>query len=163
MRNEDVFNNNSCECGCTEDANGVVSHVEDCHCEEKHHFEEDKKENCCGEEHEHGDSCGCGHDHEELGFYDEELEVDLEPIYITFEGDDGESFELECGVIGIFETEENDYIAVLIPEVENEFEEGVYYFRYTEDEEGNQLLDEIESDEEFEKVHEVFEDIYTVE
>ena len=115
--------------------------------------EKDLKETC---------ECGCGHDHDH-DHGDDEFEIDLDPIYITFENEDGSSFELECGVIGIFDTEENTYIAVLIPEVEDEFEEGVYYFRYTEDKDGNPLLDEIETDEEFKKVHEVFEDIYQAE
>ena len=78
-------------------------------------------------------------------------------VTITLEDDS----EIECQVLTIFEVEEQDYIVLL--SVENEDDESgegeVFIYRYFEDEEGNPGLDNIETEEEFNMVSEVFEQI----
>ncbi len=80
--------------------------------------------------HEHNHDHDCGHEH------------------ITLTLDDGS--EIECHVLGIFEVEDVEYIA-LLPIGEEE----VFLYRYEEDEEGMELIN-IEDDEEFEIVAEAF-------
>lgn len=80
--------------------------------------------------------CGCNHDEEPV-------------IYITFEGEDE---EVACDVLGVFDVEGQDYIA-LIPQ---DTEDDVLLYRF--EEEGDDVnLTEIESDEEYEKAAAVFE------
>lgn len=86
----------------------------------------------------------------------EYLEEDDE-LFVTLTLDDDS--EVECEVITIFEVEGQDYI-VLLPVEQSEDEEGeVYIYRYFEDEDGEPGLDNIETEEEFEKVSAVFDDI----
>jgi len=73
---------------------------------------------------------------------------DHEHDYITLVLDDGE--EVECQVIGTFEVEDIEYIALLPEDVEE-----VYIYRFSEDENGIDLKN-IEDDEEFEIVKEAF-------
>ena len=75
----------------------------------------------------------------------EELSMEVDIITLTLDDDT----EVECEVIGIFEAEGREYIA-MVP-VEEDEESDLYIYRYSEDEEGNPVLDNIESDEEFEK------------
>lgn len=80
-----------------------------------------------------------------------------EELFVTLELDDDE--ELECQVISIFEANGRDYIALLPLEGE-EYENGeVYLYRYDEDEEGNPLLDNIESEDEYEAAADAFDEI----
>ena len=61
----------------------------------------------------------------------------------------------------IFEAYEQDYI-VLVPLDENDepIEEGeVFIYRYFEDEDGNPTLENIEDEDEFERVSECFDEI----
>ena len=89
-------------------------------------------------EHEHNCGCGCDHDHEEM---------ELETMVLTFDNDE----EVECGILGVFEVEGNEYIALL-----PEGDDAVLLYKYSETEDGDVVLDEIESDEEFDKVSEAF-------
>ncbi len=101
----------------------------------------------CGHNHEHdhshdhggcgcGDDCGCGgHDHT--------------PDVITLTLDNDE--EVECAVLGIFEVESQDYIA-LLPDGSDD----VFIYIYLEDAEGNVSLENIESQEKFDEVSAVF-------
>ena len=58
--------------------------------------------------------------------------------------------ELECIVLNIFKGGDREYIA-LLPTEGIESEEGtVYLYRYEEDEKGNPILTNIESDDEYE-------------
>lgn len=98
--------------------------------------------NCqCGNDHErHHRSdeheCGCGcHSHE-----------GVEMLYLSL--NDGK--ELACQVLGIFEVENKEYIALL-----PEGGEDVFLYGFEETEEGP-LLSQIESDEEYEMVSETF-------
>ncbi|GAA0180539.1 hypothetical protein SH2C18_32130 [Clostridium sediminicola] len=95
--------------------------------------------NCNGNElkTESGCGCGCGHEHEQ----------ETMPI-ITIPLDD--NTELECNVVGVFSYKDNDYIA-LIPVDEEE----VLLFTY--EELGNEMvMNNIEDDEEYEKIEEYF-------
>ncbi len=84
-----------------------------------------------------GGECGCSED--------EEVEV------ITLEFDDGES--VECEVIGVFEFESKEYIALL----PGDGTDDVYIYGYKElDEEEFELVD-IVDEEEFKRVSDMFE------
>jgi uncharacterized protein YrzB (UPF0473 family) len=78
-------------------------------------------------------------------------------VTITLEDDS----EIECRVLTIFEVEDQDYIVLLsVEDEDDESGEGeVFIYRYFEDEEGNPGLDNIETEEEFNMVAEVFEQI----
>ena len=90
-------------------------------------------EGCC----ESG--CGCGHDHDHG---DEGRDV----MYLTLEDDT----ELECDVLGVFEVDEQEYIA-LVPVGDEE----VLLYKYQDLGEDFDLLP-IEDEEEFEVVSEAF-------
>jgi len=76
---------------------------------------------------------------------------------VTIELDDGNS--IECVVLMIFEAGNNDqeYIAVM-PEGGDDDSE-VYLYRYREDENGEPVLENIESDQEYDIVSEQFDEI----
>lgn len=98
-------------------------------------------------EHNHdcecGCSCGCGHDHEQMS--------------VTLSLDDGT--DLECMVLTIFPVEEYQYIA-LLPVNDLEQEEGeILLYRFKELENGELDLANIESDEEYEKVADAFDEL----
>lgn len=88
-------------------------------------------------------NCNCGHDHT----HEEE---EMETMFLTLEDDT----EVECGVLGVFEVEGNEYIALLPLE-----DETVLIYKYKECGEDIEL-DIIEDDEEFEKVSNAFYDLY---
>ena len=77
-------------------------------------------------------------------------------MFVTLTLDD--DTEVECIVITIFEAAEKDYIALLPIEDENEDEGEVYLYRYSEDAEGNPILENIESDDEYEVVADRFDE-----
>ena len=84
------------------------------------------------------------------------LENDDE-MYVTLTLEDDS--ELECIVITIFEAGERDYIALLpMDDVESEEDGEVFLYRYSEDAEGNPILDSIESDDEYEIVADRFDE-----
>jgi len=92
-----------------------------------------EEKNTCG--------CGCGHDHD-----NEEMET------LTLTLDD--NTELECGIIGVFEVDEKEYIALLPVE-----DETVLIYSYKEV--GEEIeLDTIEDDDLFEKVSNAFYEIF---
>ncbi len=86
-------------------------------------------------------------------------EDDMEDLRVTLSLDDG--LEVECKILTIFELEDQNYI-VLMPEDEDEDdsdEAEVFIYRYFEDEDGNPSLENIEDDDEYEAVTEVFEEL----
>lgn len=95
----------------------------------------------CTEEHDEECECGCG--------CNEEMET------ITLTLDDGE--EVEHGVIGTFEVEDKMYMALL-----NE-EEDIFLYQYVEIDEDTVDLINIEDDEEFETVSEMFVELFVEE
>lgn len=93
---------------------------------------EEKKDDCC--------QCGCGCNEKE-----DEVEV------ITLEFDDGES--IECEIIGVFEIEGKDYIALL----PKDGTDDVYIYGYEEKGEEEFELIDITDEAEFNNVAEAFE------
>ena len=88
--------------------------------------------------------------------FDNSIDDDPNDYRVTLDLDDGTT--VECAIMTILEVDEQDYI-VLVPLDENDepIEEGeVYIYRYFEDEEGNASLDNIDNDDEFERVSECF-------
>ena len=77
-------------------------------------------------------------------------------MFVTLTLDD--DTEVECIVITIFEAAGKDYIALLPIEDENEDEGEVYLYRYSEDAEGNPILENIESDDDYEVVADRFDE-----
>ena len=82
-------------------------------------------------------------------------EFDMEQPIITLELDD--DTVLECVVVSIFPVEENDYIAPLPIDEMNNDEGELLIYRYAESDEGEPLLTNIETDEEYDAVAEVLE------
>lgn len=94
-------------------------------------------------EHIHDEHCDCGCEHDE-------------PQVMTLVLDD--DTELQCNVLGVFDVEDKSYIA-LLPLGEEEAE--VYLYKYIEDDsEEGFILENIEDDEEFEAVEDVFYEIF---
>lgn len=116
-------------------------------------MEENKNCGCgscgCGHEEENTHGCGCGHDHGE-----EEESI----IYVTFDDEDGT--EVPCVVLDILECEGREYIAITPKsDVDHEDEAEVYFYRYSED--GEEVkLDDIETDEEWNAVAELFDEVF---
>lgn len=80
-----------------------------------------------------------------------------EEMTVTLTLDDGS--ELECVVLTIFSAGERDYIA-LLPMEGAESEEGeVYLYRYSESEDGQPNLANIEDDDEYEIVADAFDEL----
>jgi|SRR5574344_1476019 uncharacterized protein YrzB (UPF0473 family) len=88
-----------------------------------------------------------------MGNNNEELDDEM---YVTLELDDGT--EVECIVVTIFEANEKEYIALLPKEGEEADEGEVFIYEYAEDEAGNPLLTNIESDDEYEAVADAFDE-----
>jgi len=89
--------------------------------------------------------CGCGCDQD----HDHEHE-EMETMMLTLDDDT----ELECGIIGVFEVEGKDYIALLPTEEETVL---IYEFKETED---DVELGMIEDDDLFDKVSAAFNEIW---
>ncbi|MCR5144019.1 MAG: DUF1292 domain-containing protein [Lachnospiraceae bacterium] len=83
-------------------------------------------------------------------------------VVVTLDLDDGS--ELTCEILTIFDCGgDQDYIA-LLPIEENgtpipEDDDTVYIYRYTEDENGTPILDNIADDEEYEIVSDRFDEL----
>jgi len=101
--------------------------------------------------------CGCGvdcnHEHEDdfedIDFGDFNLDEDI--IILTLEDDT----ELQCLILGIFDVDENEYIAL-----QPIGEEEVLLYRYNEIGDEDFELLPIENQDEFDRVAEVFDSLY---
>ncbi len=105
-------------------------------------------------EHTHG-SCGCGDDcnctpEDNCGCHTDELTVTL-----TLDNDE----EVNCAVICIYTVKEQEYVALLpLDENGEENENGdVYLYKYAE-EDGQPVIDNIETDDEYEAAAEAFDE-----
>ena len=96
---------------------------------------------------DHKNDCCCGHDHDHDH---EEMEMDT----VILEDENGK--EEEWGVLGVFGIEEQESIALFQPDTDD-----VAVYRYKELENGEFDIDGIESDEEFNRVEEVFYALFT--
>ena len=87
---------------------------------------------------------------------DKENMEEQEEMTVTLTLDDGT--EIECVVLTIFTAGERDYIA-LLPMEGAEAEEGeVYLYRYSESEDGQPNLENIEDDDEYEIAADAFDE-----
>jgi len=82
-----------------------------------------------------------------------------EEMTVTLILDDGK--ELECVVLTIFPAGDKEYIALLpMEDANDESDEGeVYLYRYSEDENGQPNLENIEDDDEYEIVADAFDEL----
>ncbi len=80
-------------------------------------------------------------------------------IMVTLSLDDGST--AECEILTIFDVADRNYIALLpLDENAEPNEEGeVFLYRYSEDEEGNPSLENIEDDDEYEAVADRFDEL----
>jgi len=85
------------------------------------------------------------------------LEAEEIDMTVTLALDDGS--ELECEVLAIFPADKNMYIALIPLEQENDEEDDVYLYRYSEDADGNPILDNIEDDDEYDIVADAFDEL----
>jgi len=98
----------------------------------------DNKKKCgCEHDHEHDDCCCGEHEHQTMTIITDENE------------------ELKCSVLGTFDVDDKEYIA-LLPMGEEE----VLIYRFILHEDDSFELLNIETDEEFEKVEDVFFEIF---
>lgn len=95
---------------------------------------DDNEKHICGHNHH---NCDCGHDHQTM-------------TIITTENE-----ELKCSILGTFDVDDNEYIA-LLPMGEEE----VLIYRFILHEDDSFELLNIETDEEFEKVEDVFFELF---
>ena len=90
---------------------------------------------------------------EEESMIEEEFLEDGEELRVSITLDDDRV--MECVVLYILEIKNKEYIAVM---PEDEDAEEVYLYRYSEDEEGQPELSNIETDEEYELAAEAFDE-----
>ena len=76
---------------------------------------------------------------------------------VTLSLDDGT--ELECAVLAVFPAGERDYIALIPLEDTDDEESEVFLYRFAEGEDEELLLDNIEDDEEYERVADAFDEL----
>lgn len=94
------------------------------------------------------DNCACNHDHHDENCDCEETTI----ITLTLDNDT----EVQCNVLGIFDCNEKEYIA-LLPEEGHD----VYLYRYNELGEDEIELVNIEDDTEYEAVSKEFEALFS--
>ncbi len=63
--------------------------------------------------------------------------------------------EKEFAIMNTFEVEENGYLAVSLIE-EDEIQEGIYLYRYENAEDGDLIIEQIDNEEEYDKVAEIY-------
>ncbi len=76
-------------------------------------------------------------------------------VTLTLEDDT----EVECGIVAIYPAGDKEYIALLPLGGDEEAEGEVYLYRYSEDENGEPQLENIESDEEYEIAADAFDEM----
>jgi len=107
---------------------------------------DNEKDHVCGDNcdcgHEHGHDCDCGHDHGE----------GHQTVTLTMEDDT----EMECAVLGTFDLDDKEYIA-MVPVDSDE----AFIYRFKEDADGEIELSAIEDDEEFQKASAAFYEIFS--
>lgn len=97
----------------------------------------------------HDENCECGCN-EEYGF-----DVNS-TVTLTLDDDT----VVECAILTIFQAADNDYIALLPLDENGENEDGeVFLYRYSEDENEEPQLSNIEDDEEYEMVADAFDEL----
>lgn len=112
------------------------------------------KDNCCNGKNE-GSDCECeGHDHKHQHEHENEHEhEEVEMIQLTLDDDT----VLDCYVLGVFEVEETEYMALL-----PEDDERVLLYKYKQKDKEVELKT-IEDDEEFNIVSEAYYELFNEE
>lgn len=122
----------------------------DCGC---HHESKENTEHNCGCGHDHKETadhdCGCNHDHDHDHEHGCGCGDDHQPDTITLTLDNDK--DVECAVLGVFDYEDKEYIALLPKDGDD-----VFIYIYTESEDGDVQLANIDSQEDFDKVSAVF-------
>jgi len=150
----------TCSCGCNHEEEVKESKEEACGCGHDHEDHKHDEECGCGHDHseeKHEEACGCGHDHEghEHNHEHDDFE-DFEIITLTLDDDS----ELDCAVMNIFDVEDQSYIALLpLGGEDDEEEKEVLLYRFNELENDEIEINMIESEDEFDKVAEVYYEI----
>ena len=81
---------------------------------------------------------------------------------ITLEFEDAEN--VECEILGVFDVEDKEYMALMpVEQDENAEDTEVFLYVYKEIGEDGFELEDIESEEEFDKVAKIFDEIMTEE
>ena len=109
-------------------------------------------ENCdCG--HDHGHDCNCGHDHSNSHDCDcgHDHGEEQRTVTLTMEDDS----EVECVILGTFDVDEKEYIALMPMDSDEVF---IYNFVTLED--GEIKLSLIEDDDEFQTVSDAFYEVF---
>lgn len=97
--------------------------------------------NTCDETRCNGNCASCGGD-----------------VTVTLTLDDDST--IECGIIGIFDADNREYIALLPLDENGTNSDGeVYLYRYQKDAAGNPQLENIDSDEEYEIASDAFDEL----
>ena len=87
---------------------------------------------------------------------EKDLTEEEQEMTVTLTLDD--DTEVECVVLTIFNAGEREYIALLPVEGADSEEGEVYLYRYSETEDGEPTLDNIEDDDEYEMVADAFDE-----
>ena len=82
-------------------------------------------------------------------------EDEIDDIRVTIDLDEG---SIECKILTIFEADKQDYIALLPLNNKDEETGDVYLYRYFEDEQGLPSIEHIDSEDEYEKAEDKFEE-----
>ena len=79
-------------------------------------------------------------------------------VTVTLTLDDDST--IECGIVGIFDADNREYIALLPLDENGQNSDGeVYLYRYKVDASGSPQLENIESDEEYEAASDAFDEL----
>ena len=98
--------------------------------------------NTCDETKCNGDCASCGGD----------------DVTVTLTLDDDST--IECGIVGIFDADNREYIALLPLDENGQNADGeVFLYRYLVDASGNPQLENIESNEEYEAASDAFDEL----
>lgn len=89
---------------------------------------------------------------------DKKYVEELDDETVTLEFDDNTN--VDCDVLAIFPVENASYIALLPSNGPDAGTGEVYLYRYSEDEQGDPHIDNIESDEEFQAASDVFDSLF---
>lgn len=100
-------------------------------------------------------NCGCNDDNCDCGCNEGGFDVES-TVTLTLDDDT----VVECAILTIFPVNGKDYIALLPLDAEGENEEGeVFLYRYSEDENEEPSLTNIEDDDEYEMVADAFDEM----
>ena len=86
---------------------------------------------------------------------EENIKPEKDTVTLTLDDDT----EVECEIVSIFPVGEKEYIALLPLEGDESEDDEVFIYRYTESEDGEPNLENIEDDDEYEAVADAFDEL----